>query len=192
LGFDADRTAPDAGILEDGISHIYKSGVFRKTACHIRVLRAVLRIKAKSAARLPFRVKIVSAEQSAAVLMHGRSAAVSGPAAEEHLAGLIVDGDALSAAQHDRMPALAARYRIPLTYPADYFGDAGRPDELLRQPFQVGSAGRHLSRVHSQRRQALQPTRAPTDKVVINMKTAKSPGLTVPLTLQVAADRVIE
>jgi putative ABC transport system substrate-binding protein len=37
-------------------------------------------------------------------------------AAEEHLAGLIVDGDSLFAGQRDRMPALAARYRIPSTY----------------------------------------------------------------------------
>jgi diphthamide biosynthesis methyltransferase len=38
-------------------------------------------------------------------------------AAEERLAALIVDGDALFATQRDRMAALAARHRISSTYP---------------------------------------------------------------------------
>ena len=46
-------------------------------------------------------------------------------AAEGRLAALVVDGDALFANQRDRMAALAARYRIPSTYPAYYFADAG-------------------------------------------------------------------
>jgi putative ABC transport system substrate-binding protein len=46
-------------------------------------------------------------------------------AAEQHLAALIVDGDALFNRERDRMAALAARYRIPSTYPTRIFADAG-------------------------------------------------------------------
>jgi putative tryptophan/tyrosine transport system substrate-binding protein len=115
-------------------------------------------------------------------------------AAEERLAALIVDGDVLFAAQRDRMAALAARYRIPSTYPAYYFADAGglmsygdNRNESLRQ---VGIyVGRILKGDKPSDLPVLQPTKF---ELVINMKTAKSLGLTVPLTLQGAADRVIE
>jgi len=114
--------------------------------------------------------------------------------AEEHLAGLIVDGDAVFAAQRDRMPALAARYRIPSTYQAFYFADAGGlmsyGDNRNESARQIGIyVGRILKGEKPSDLPVLQPTKF---ELVINMKTAKSLGLTVPLTLQVAADRVIE
>jgi len=115
-------------------------------------------------------------------------------AAEESLAALIVDGDALFSAQRDRMPALAARYRIPSTYPAYYFADAGglmsygdNRNESSRQ------AGIYVGRILKSDKPSDLPVLQPTKfELIINMKTAKSLGLTVPLTLQVAADRVIE
>ena len=115
-------------------------------------------------------------------------------AAEERLAALIVDGDALFANQRDRMAALAARYRIPSTYPAYYFADAGGlmsyGDKRTEAGRQIGIyVGRILKGEKPSDLPVLQPTKF---ELVINMKTAKSLGLIVPLTLQVAADRVIE
>jgi putative ABC transport system substrate-binding protein len=115
-------------------------------------------------------------------------------AAEEHLAALIVDGDALFATQRDQMAALAARYRIPSTYPAYYFADAGGlmsyGDNRTESWRQVGIyVGRILKGDKPSDLPVLQPTKF---ELVINMKTAKALGLAVPLTLQVAADRVIE
>jgi putative tryptophan/tyrosine transport system substrate-binding protein len=46
-------------------------------------------------------------------------------AAEKRLAALIVDGDLFFNLQRDQMAALAARYRIPSTYPTRVFADAG-------------------------------------------------------------------
>jgi putative ABC transport system substrate-binding protein len=115
-------------------------------------------------------------------------------AAEERFAGLIVDGDVLFAAQRDRMAALAARYRIPSTYPAYYFADAGGlmsyGDNRNESTRQVGIyIGRILKGDKPSDLPVLQPTKF---ELVINMKTATALGLTVPLRLQVAADRVIE
>ena len=115
-------------------------------------------------------------------------------AAEQHLAALIVDGDAVFNKQRDQMATLAAHYRIPSTYPTRVFADAGglmsygdNRDESNRQ---VGIyVGRILKGDKPSDLPVLQPTKF---ELVINMKTAKALGLTVPLTLQVAADRVIE
>ena len=114
--------------------------------------------------------------------------------AEEHLAGLIVDGDALFAAQHERMPALAARYRIPSTYPAYYFADAGglmsyandRSESSRQEGIYVG---RILKGDKPSDLPVLQPTKF---EFVINLKTAKALGLTVPETLLATADEVIQ
>ena len=46
-------------------------------------------------------------------------------AAEQPLSALIVDGDTLFNVRRDQMAALAARYRIPSTYPTRVFADAG-------------------------------------------------------------------
>jgi putative ABC transport system substrate-binding protein len=85
-------------------------------------------------------------------------------AAEERLAGLIVDGDELFAAQRHRMAALAARYRIPSTYPAYYFADAGG---LIMMSYgdNRNESQRQVGIYHSQGRQALRPARAAADKV---------------------------
>ena len=120
--------------------------------------------------------------------------AVFAGAAEQHLAALIVDGDALFFVQHDRMAALAARYRIPSTYPARVFVDAGGlmsyANDRSESSRQTGIyVGRILKGDKPSDLPVLQPTKF---ELVINMKTAKALGVTVPLTLQVAADQVIE
>ena len=115
-------------------------------------------------------------------------------AAEERLAALIVDGDALFAVQHDRMPALAARYRIPSTYPAYYFADAGGlmsyGDNRLESIRQSGIyVGRILKGDKPSDLPVMQPTKFP---LVINLKTAKALGLTIPEILLATADEVIQ
>jgi putative ABC transport system substrate-binding protein len=115
-------------------------------------------------------------------------------AAEEHFAALIVDGDAVFNREHGRMAALAARYRIPSTYPAPEFVVAGGLMSYANDRTESGrQGGIYVGRVLKGDKPSDLPVLQPTKfELVINMKTAKALGLTVPLTLQVAADKVIE
>ena len=115
-------------------------------------------------------------------------------AAEQHLAALIVDGDAVFNRQQDQMVALAARYRIPSTYPASVFAHAGGlmsyGDNRKESQRQAGIyVGRILKGDKPSDLPVLQPTKF---ELVINMKTAKALGLTIPETLLATADEVIQ
>jgi putative ABC transport system substrate-binding protein len=116
-------------------------------------------------------------------------------AAEQHLAALIVDGDPLFSRHRDQMAALAARYRIPSSYPTRVFvADAGGlmsyGDNRFESYRQVGVyVGRILKGDKPSDLPVMQPTRF---ELVINMKTAKALGLTVPPSLLALADEVVE
>jgi putative ABC transport system substrate-binding protein len=115
-------------------------------------------------------------------------------AAEQHLAALIVDADALFNRQHDQMAALAARYRIPSSYPNRVFADAGGLMSYANNGFESSrQAGIYVGRILKGDKPSDLPVMQPTKlELVINMKSAKALGLTVPNTLLVAADEVIE
>jgi len=115
-------------------------------------------------------------------------------AAEQHFAALMVDGDELFFRQRDQMAALAARYRIPSSYPNRPFADAGGlmsyGDNRLASLRQAGIyVGRILKGDKPSDLPVMQPTKF---ELVINMKTAKALGLTFPLSLRLRADEVIE
>jgi len=115
-------------------------------------------------------------------------------AADQHLAALIVDGDNLFNTQHDQMAALAARYRIPSTYPTRVFADAGGllsyGDNRLESVRQAGIyVGRILKGDKPSDLPVLQPAKF---ELSINLKTAKALGLAIPSNLVALADEVIE
>jgi putative ABC transport system substrate-binding protein len=108
--------------------------------------------------------------------------------------GLIVMPNTFLAANGERIVAQAARYQIPTVYFGVRFVKVGG---LLSYGVDVTDMFRHaapyVDRILKGEKPADMPVQAPTKyQLVINLKTAKALGLTIPQSLLATADEVIE
>jgi putative ABC transport system substrate-binding protein len=108
--------------------------------------------------------------------------------------GLIVTGSSVATSHRDLIVKLAARFRLPAVYSARFFVTGGGlisygPD---RVDLYLRAAG-YVDRILKGEKPADLPVQAPTKyELVINLKTAKALGLTIPPTVLARADEVIE
>jgi putative ABC transport system substrate-binding protein len=108
--------------------------------------------------------------------------------------GLIVTGSPASVTHRKRIIALAARHRLPAVYAFRYMvTDGGLISYGPNSVDPYRRAATYVDRILKGEKPADLPVQHPTKyELVINLKTAKAMGLTVPETLLARADEVIE
>jgi putative tryptophan/tyrosine transport system substrate-binding protein len=114
----------------------------------------------------------------------------------EQGAGAVMVGDFTSLSSvRDRIIALAERHKVPTMYPNRTYSTAGGllsySADFAAADRQLGSqyVGRILRGASPADLPVMQPTKF---ELVINLKTAKALGLTIPETLLATADEVIQ
>jgi ABC-type uncharacterized transport system substrate-binding protein len=108
--------------------------------------------------------------------------------------GLIVVPDIFTGTHRKLITELAVRYRLPTIYPFRFFATAGglvsygiEPLDLYRR------AASYVNRILKGEKPADLPVQTPTKyELVVNLRTAKAIGLTIPESFLVRADEVIE
>jgi putative ABC transport system substrate-binding protein len=115
-------------------------------------------------------------------------------AVRERIDALVIGADGLTQAHQHAIVNLVARNKFPAVYPAREFVEAGGliayavnyPDLYFR-------FARYIDKIFKGAKPGDLPVEQPTKfELVINLKTAKALGLTIPLSLLVRADEVIQ
>ena len=114
--------------------------------------------------------------------------------ANEPSDALLLSSDALFFINREPLVALAARYKIPTIFPIrEFAASGGLASYGTNYPEAYGQVGDYLGLVLNGEKPESLPVRQVTKlELVINLKTAKALGLTVPPSLLARADELIE
>ena len=177
------------GLLKDAIPGLSDvAGLWHPRAYSEDTMARMVKDAYAAAKSLSLELRLFPADQPAAV------AAAFSTMAEQRVGALIVLPSPMLFAQNLRIVELAAEYRLPAMYQAREFVDAGglmsygaSIPELTRR------SAMYVDRILKGAKPADLPVEQPTTfELLINLKTAKALGLTIPQSLLIRADEVIE
>ena len=117
-----------------------------------------------------------------------------GSAVQQHVNAVVLGANSVFLSRSDQLVGLAARYALPAIYYVREFAVAGG---LISYgagiTMRIGLAGRYAGRILNGEKPAGLPIQQTVEfELAINLKTAKTLGLTVPPSLLTSADDVIE
>ena len=148
-----------------------------------------LREAQAAASSLAIELVLVPIESAAADIEHSIEAFARAPNS-----GLVLPPDTNTIVHRDLIIALAARHRLPAVYSDRLFVAAGGlMGYSTNRADQFRVAASYVDRILRGAQPTDLPVQAPTKyETVVNLRTARALGLTVPPGLLVAADEVIE
>jgi putative tryptophan/tyrosine transport system substrate-binding protein len=113
---------------------------------------------------------------------------------KRHAAGVVISGGPLYSLRGTQLAALAARHALPAVFAdADVATAGGLMSYGASVPDMFGVVGTLVGKILKGAKPADLPVQQPTKIMLkVNLKTAKSLGLTVPTSILVRADEVIE
>jgi putative ABC transport system substrate-binding protein len=170
--------------LKEAVPELKRVGVLRFPGTQPTIMRAI------EADAPPLGIQCVDC----AIRSEDELSAVLGSVDGELSTGIIVMPDPLLATFRMRIIDLAAAKRHPAIYPLRIFTDKGGLMSYgVDLPDQVRRSASYVDRILKGAKPADLPVQAPTKfELVINLKTAKTLNLAVPVTLLTRADDVIE
>jgi putative tryptophan/tyrosine transport system substrate-binding protein len=147
-------------------------------------------LRSAEAAANSLKIKLVGLEAQSSSEIERVVATFAG----EPYGGLIIAPNVVNFANSDLIVTLATRYRLPAIYPFAFYAKQGG---LISYGFDAADQFRqgavYVDKILRGAKPADLPVQHPTKfEIVINLKAAKALGLTVPNSLQLLADEVIE
>jgi putative ABC transport system substrate-binding protein len=114
--------------------------------------------------------------------------------AERRIGAVVVTADGFLIGRQDQIVALASRYAVPTVYPlSQYVRAGGLMSYGASLPAAFRQTGNYVARILKGAKPADLPViQSAKFELVINLKTAKALGLTVPQSILARADEVIE